>query len=259
MRPGATRNGTPAQTRHFDHHGSCHAGVGCELSREQSICDRRRRHRNSVCGYRSATYWGTTNGTNGGSILPNGPGNGYVPEQAWNDDDEFVTYCQQNPGLFCTQGGTTRATGATGLPWVSLTSEATAQEDIGIGSGSGGASNCAVQTSDFSACVSGFPKPSWQTVTVSGQTTRMLPDISLLATPNFPGFIYCTQEVGRQQCASGIANAVANFSIIGGTSASAPIFAGMVALLNQYTASSWARQHQHVALPVGSDDSLGVS
>ena len=184
----------------------------------------------------SPTYWGTTNGTNGGSALS------YVPEQAWNDDDEFVTYCQQNPGLFCTQGGATRQTGATGLPWVSLTSEATAQEDIGIGSGSGGASNCYMQTPvTFAECVSGFPKPDWQTVTVSGQTTRMSPDISLLATPNFPGFIYCTQVDGTgggSTCASGIPTAVANFSLIGGTSASAPIFAGMVALLNQYTAST---------------------
>jgi len=184
----------------------------------------------------SPTYWGTTNGTNGGSVLS------YIPEQTWNDGDEFVTYCQQNPGAFCTQGGATKQDGITGLPWVPITSEATAQEDIGIGSDGGGASSCAVQNADFSACVSGFPQPDWQTVTVSGQTTRLSPDISLLATPNFPGFIYCTPidvTGGGSTCGSGIPTAVSQyFSLIGGTSASAPMFAGMVALLNQYTAST---------------------
>jgi len=196
-----------------------------------------------------ATYWGTTNGTNGGSILPTGPQHGYIPEQAWNDDDEFVQYCQQNPGVFCTQGGSTPQTGATGKAWVPITSEATAQEDIGIGSSGGGASNCAVQTSDFSACVSGFVQPPWQTVTVSGltQSARMVPDVSLLATPNFPGFIFCTQlselPIGGSgsSCANGIATAVdTNFSLIGGTSVSAPVFAGIVALLDQYTGSKQA-------------------
>jgi hypothetical protein len=170
----------------------------------------------------SATYWGTSNGADGATATQ------HVPEQAWNDDDEFLQYCQQNPGTFCSTGG--------GQPgWVSITSEATAQRDIGISSTGGGASNCAVQTSDFSACVSGFPQPSWQTVKVAGQTTRMSPDISFLATPNFPGYIFCTSS----SCANGIAYAVdTNFSLVGGTSVSAPVFAGIVAVLNQYTGGS---------------------
>jgi len=32
-----------------------------------------------------ATYWSSTNGTTGGSVLPNGPYNGYIPEQPWNE------------------------------------------------------------------------------------------------------------------------------------------------------------------------------
>jgi len=176
----------------------------------------------------SSTYWNTSNGGDGGSVNPNGPQNGYIPEQAWNDDDEFQQYCQQNPGTFCSTGG-----GAQG--WVTITSEATAQQDIGISSTGGGASNCAVQTADFSACVSGFPQPSWQTVTVSGQTTRLSPDVSFLATPNFPGYIFCSSS----SCANGIEYAVStNSSLIGGTSVSAPVFAGIVTLLNQYTAST---------------------
>lgn len=195
----------------------------------------------------SSTYWGPSNGTDGGSVLPNGPQNGYIPEQVWNDDAEIAQYCQQNSGsTFCLQGGTNQVSG-----WVPIISALTAQEDIGISSTGGGASNCSVQTADFSACVSGFPKPSWQTVTISGQSTRLSPDVSFLSTPNFPGYIFCTQlseltgDSGTgSSCApggsAGITNALNlnNPSIIGGTSASTPLFAGIVTLLNQYLASS---------------------
>ena len=181
-------------------------------------------------------YWGSTNTSTGGSAIS------YVPEQAWNDDYELAQYCQKNSSnLFCTQGGQTKRQG-----WVNLTSESAGQTDIGISSTGGGASNCSTQNSNFTACVSGFPKPSWQTVTVSGQTTRLSPDISFLASPNFPGYVFCTPmseltntTSSTSSCASGISTAVdQNFSLIGGTSASAPVFAGIVALLNQYTSSA---------------------
>jgi subtilase family serine protease len=191
----------------------------------------------TIADLESSTYWGTNNGANGGSALS------YVPEQAWNDDAEIGAYCAANPtNSFCKQGGSTAVKG-----WVPITSAQTAQEDIGIGSSGGGASNCAEQNSDFSACVSGFPQPSWQTVTISGQASaRFSPDVSFLASPNFPGYIFCTNvsELGDSgsgsACAGGIAAALAleNPPIIGGTSASAPIFAGIVTLLNQYLGST---------------------
>jgi subtilase family serine protease len=179
----------------------------------------------------TSQFWGTTNASDGASTTS------YIPEQVWNDNAEIGQFCVQNPtNTFCTQGGSTAVTG-----WVPITDALSAQNDIGISSTGGGPSNCAVQTSDNSACVSGFPKPSWQTVTVSGQgNVRLTPDVSFLATPNFPGYIFCTQlsELGLSgtgsSCATGIANAVDNNqSIIGGTSASAPVFAGIATLLNQ--------------------------
>ena len=187
----------------------------------------------------SATYWGSTTATDGGSALQ------YVPEQAWNDDAEIAEYCQDPAHqTFCTTGGGSQA------GWVPITSQLTAQEDIGLSSTGGGASNCAVQNGNFSACVSGFPKPSWQSVTVSGQANvRYSPDISFFATPNFPGYIFCTQlselnDTGTgSSCDPGGAAGITaglglnNPPIIGGTSASAPVFAGMVALLNQYLGS----------------------
>ncbi|HTU33779.1 MAG TPA: S53 family peptidase [Candidatus Acidoferrum sp.] len=182
--------------------------------------------------------FGTTNGSNGGSAT------GYVSEQAWNDDYEISQYCLQNTASeFCLQGGSTKQSG-----WVKITSEATAQTDIGISSTGGGASNCTSHNAGNTVCnaSSGFAKPSWQTVTVAGQTTRLSPDISFYASPNFPGYIFCTPQSelstttsSTSTCYQGIQTAVETYtSIIGGTSASAPVFAGMVALLNQYTASA---------------------
>lgn len=192
----------------------------------------------------SSTYWTQTNGTDGNSVVANT----YIPEQGWNDDLEFYEDCQGSTNTFCTGGNGTG---------VAITSEETAQNAIGISSSGGGPSNCAEQTSNNASCVAGFPKPSWQTVTLSGQpSVRYSPDISFLASPNFPGYIFCTQlsELGiagtGSACGSGgAAGITAALSltdssgnpdppIIGGTSAASPIFAGMVALLNQYLLSN---------------------
>jgi subtilase family serine protease len=186
----------------------------------------------------TSQYWSSpsSNSGTGGTALS------YIPEQSWNDDAEFADYCAANAGsLFCLQGGTSPVNG-----WVVLTSALTGQEDIGISSTGGGPSNCSVQNAGFTACVSGFPQPSWQTVSIPGQTSaRFSPDVSFLATPNFPGYIYCTplSELGgsgtSSSCASGISTAVdSDGSLIGGTSVSAPVFAGIVTLMNQYLASS---------------------
>jgi hypothetical protein len=187
----------------------------------------------------TATYWGTSNGAYGGTALS------YIPEQSWNDDAEFAQYCQENASTdFCLQGGSTAENG-----WVPITSAATAQTDISIASSGGGASNCSVQSGN--ACVSGFPKPSWQTVTITGQASaRFSPDVSFLGTSNFPGYILCTElsELGLSGTGSscspggtaGITNAL-NLdarSIAGGTSASTPVFAGIITLLNQYLAGA---------------------
>ncbi len=187
-------------------------------------------------GFTSA-YWSTgANDTFGTSIIANSN----IPQQGWNDDLEFSEYClgSGSGSTFCTTGNQTGT---------AITSEQTAQNAISISSSGGGPSNCAQQTSDNLSCVAGFPKPSWQTVTLSGQpSVRYSPDISILASPNFPGYIFCTElsELGDtgtgSACGSGGATGITNAlalptpPLIGGTSASAPIFAGMVVLLNQY-------------------------
>ncbi len=189
------------------------------------------------------TYWSTTNG-----VLPNGgtAQNAPLPETGWNDDLEISS---ADPSSYPTP--------------------LSVQEGYAIVSSGGGASNCSVQTSDFSSCVSGFLQPSWQTVTVPGQpdpATRLVPDVSLLASPNFPGYIYCTPVDQLSQtapydtettssCGTGTAADITisvngigcsqttglctvDPALVGGTSASSPIFAGIVTLLNQYLGGS---------------------
>ena len=192
----------------------------------------------------SSTYFGSTNGTDGGSALS------YIPEQPWNDAQEFGLECSQaSPPSFCTNNG--------------ITDWATAQSVIGISAGGGGVSNC-VTIDANGVCTAGFPQPSWQSSlslsainpTGAGQAsstpTRLVPDVSLLASANFPGYLICTQingpSGGGSSCDSpttGITDMLtACFAgtgpctIYGGTSVSAPIFAGMVALLNQDVVSN---------------------
>ncbi|MFY9909296.1 MAG: S53 family peptidase [Candidatus Sulfotelmatobacter sp.] len=194
----------------------------------------------------TAAYWGSTNATDGGSALATLIGQ----EAAWNDDPVFAQVCHGDPtNQFCENGGPPAVTG-----WVPLTSTATAQqvqEDLWISSGGGGVSNCYTETAE-GICQAGFPKPSWQTVMIPGLTSpqstyRFVPDVSLLASPNFPGYIICTPMNAltgsgtdtSSSCASGIATAVdTNFSLVGGTSAASPIFAGIVTLMNQYLKST---------------------
>ena len=188
----------------------------------------------SVADLNSGSYWGKNNGTNGGSVL-DPPG--YIPEESWNDNAEFGAFCATDPGNpLCKQGGQNPVPG-----WIPITNATTAQADVGMSASGGGSSNCAMENSGFTACMSGFPKPAWQTVKISAQSNaRFTPDVAFIASPNFPGYVFCTELSELNQagtgssCASGIANSVDKYdSIIGGTSASAPIFAGIVTLLNQ--------------------------
>lgn len=187
----------------------------------------------------TSAFWNTNaSGTveNGGSAL------GYIPEAAWNDDPAFALFCQGNPtSSFCENGGSN-------VPgWVALGTKATAQqvqENIWINAGGGGISNCYGET-QTGICTSGFTRPTYQSgISISGVSAnvRFVPDVSLLASPNYPGYIICTpmnaltgSGSNTSSCASGILTAVdTNFSLIGGTSASTPVFAGIVTLINQY-------------------------
>ena len=84
-----------------------------------------------------------------------------------------------------------------------------------------------------------FPRPTWQTGLpgiTSGQY-RLVPDIALQSSIQAPGFLLCTSDrslAGSQtSCSNGLLGSSGAYTVAGGTSFATPIFAGMVALLNQ--------------------------
>jgi len=142
--------------------------------------------------------WNQTNSTNLGSLIAP------LPEQPW--DDPY--------GLNVIADGYQRGERA---------------------AGGGGASNCATQNdtaNPLSPCTAGYVKPSWQTgVGVPADSVRDLPDVSLFASngANLSAYAICGAE---GQCAAG-SGASAVVYLVGGTSASAPAMAGIMALVNQ--------------------------
>jgi subtilase family serine protease len=95
-----------------------------------------------------------------------------------------------------------------------------------------------------------FTKPSWQTGVpgIPNDGKRDVPDVSLYSSPNLPGFLFCTSDksdwVGSSSsgpaqaasCSSGFRDGVSGgnyLTVAGGTSFAAPIFAGMIALINE--------------------------
>ncbi len=93
-----------------------------------------------------------------------------------------------------------------------------------------------------------FPKPSWQTGVpgIPKDGKRDVPDVALYSSPNYPGYLFCTSDTSNwvqasgtspaqvASCNSGFRDSTTGYlTVAGGTSFAAPIFAGMIALVNQ--------------------------
>jgi subtilase family serine protease len=84
-----------------------------------------------------------------------------------------------------------------------------------------------------------FSKPAWQTgvAGIPADGKRDVPDIALYSSPDYPGYLFCSSDPSNGitgSCANGFRDANNTFlTIAGGTSFAAPVFAGMVALINQ--------------------------
>jgi len=87
-----------------------------------------------------------------------------------------------------------------------------------------------------------FKKPSWQAGVpgIPSDGKRDVPDLALYASPGFPGYLYCSSDTNAwtsgqvASCNSGFRDgSTEDLTIAGGTSFDAPIFAGIVALINQ--------------------------
>lgn len=85
-------------------------------------------------------------------------------------------------------------------------------------------------------------RPSWQTGVpgIPSGSMRLVPDVAFYSSPDYVGFLYCTSDTSawgssqQASCNSGFRdNATGLLTVAGGTSFATPIFAGMVAILNQ--------------------------
>jgi hypothetical protein len=161
----------------------------------------------------AVNYWSTTNAANTeASAL------GYIPETTWN---------QSCAGLGLSGGVSQCPASST---------------ELNIVAGSGGPSRCATGA-DSNKCA-GYPKPSWQTGTgVPQDGVRDLPDVSLFASAGFNGSFYviCEQDFSVFGPILGFDTPCSlinqTFVGLGGTSAAAPAFAGMLAMVEQKTGS----------------------
>ncbi len=134
-----------------------------------------------------------------------------IPEQPWNDSQY-------------------------GLDAVNINTD----DDTNIVGGSGGASSSAVcadndydSSGDCVSSVSGYAKPSWQTGTgTQSDKVRDIPDVSLFAADgvNYSYYPICASD-GDCQTPSG--SNLYQITGVGGTSAAAPTFAAIMALVDQ--------------------------
>jgi subtilase family serine protease len=100
--------------------------------------------------------------------------------------------------------------------------------------GGGGASSCSTQ-STAGKCTAGYAKPSWQAGKgVPADRVRDVPDLALMSGPgaDSAAWLVCSPDLG--DCAAESSGGF-GFTGIGGTSAAAPAFAGMLALVEQKT------------------------
>jgi subtilase family serine protease len=87
-----------------------------------------------------------------------------------------------------------------------------------------------------------FSRPAWQSAYpgMPAGTNRLLPDIALQSSIASPGFLLCTSDPAMlaaegqtASCVEGLLGDNGKYTLAGGTSFAAPIFAGFIALLNE--------------------------
>jgi hypothetical protein len=175
----------------------------------------------------NSTYWNATNTSNRGSAKS------YMPEIPWNStcgsqllalsQGYAVTYGSNG---FCNSGFVIKNASSYLTGW----------------GGSGGPSACATGTPSVSGVVSGstcagWPKPSYQNGMTANDGVRDIPDVSMFASDSPWGhaFMVCSSTPGNP-CAG---TAPDEWCCWYGTSFTAPIMAGVQALVNQYTGIAW--------------------
>ena len=170
----------------------------------------------------SKTYWSKTNTPTYGSAIS------YIPEIPWNDS------CAS--ALLSSYNGYSVPYGTDGFCGSNF---ALNNGLLGVGGGSGGPSGCATGAPSVNLVVSGtckgYPKPSWQ-MGIPGNPNdgvRDIPDISLFAADGIWGNVLVECFSDPNNGGAPCTGAPSNWFLAGGTSFSAPILAGIQALVNQ--------------------------
>jgi len=104
-----------------------------------------------------------------------------------------------------------------------------------IAAGSGGKSNCTNSqvVGNTINCINGYPKPAWQAgPTILNDGVRDLPDVSLTAGSGHDGYLICIAGFCQTSIHNGKTVLDSAF-VVGGTSASTPAMAGIMALVEQ--------------------------
>jgi len=166
-----------------------------------------------------STYWNSIN-----APTTQASAKGYIPELPWDDSCTSIAI-----SFF---GYSTNALTNCNNP--QLLSFAV----ITVG-GSGGKSACTVNDGNNpSSCSGGYAKPSWQTGKgVPSDSKRDIPDVALFASAGSisgSAYIICEADLTDATYCSA---QNPDFLTVGGTSASTPSFAGIMAMVDQKTAS----------------------
>ncbi|MGH9759068.1 MAG: S53 family peptidase [Candidatus Acidiferrales bacterium] len=175
-----------------------------------------------------SSFWNTSNSTTGtgGTQLS---AKGYIPETTWNDSCTNLIYGMVGFNASPLTNCNNTSTGQGGLAAV-----------IAPIGGGGGLSNCAVQNAQ--GVCQGYAQPAWQTGSgIAAGGARAVPDVSLFAGDGLLGSFYvvCQQDADSDNsgAACDLNSPFAHFEGVGGTSASAQAFAGIMALVVQNKAA----------------------
>lgn len=168
-----------------------------------------------------SAYWNSTN-----DPVTQASAKSYIPESTWNNSctnsEFFALTASTTPEGDCNDSSSSL--------WPDFLAP--------VG-GSGGASNCTTSANQsLASCSGGYAKPIWQTgAGVPNDRARDIPDVSLFAGSglNASSYVVCETDI-YGGCAGGVNNS--ELVAVGGTSASAPAFAGIMAMVNQKTQSS---------------------
>jgi pro-kumamolisin-like protein len=168
----------------------------------------------------NSLYWNSTNTSTFGSARS------YIPEIPWNDScagtliSSFAGYPNYGPDSLCNS------------PLGSILSTTVA--------GGGGPSGCATgspfpaNSGIVSGTCQGWAKPSWQSILGNpNDGVRDTPDVSLFAADGLWGHFYVFCWSHTSQGGAACTGNPSGWSGAGGTSFSAPIMAGIQALVNQ--------------------------